>query len=334
MEVFEQEELEGEMRKSAAEVRQFNQRFVSAIEQARSGELTKVSSSSGSFIRRRIRENGFSRNIITPENVTNADLDRFERTELPGMIEDMEPHSPGAKAIPFNDTPDTAFYRGDKYTVFFCKISTKEFTKNVDELRTYKMDLRQVITDNALKDIQTEEDARFITEVDDIVGPSNGVGASGEQQNFDIAGDVRRVTYVNLLNHIQDRDLNNGVFLMNRHTANEFLKWDHDEWGGSQAQAMTTGGLRKGLNKFEIMDVPHIATIKRDIVPNNVVYQFTEEGYLGKFCVLSDVTMYVEKRIDIIRFRAHEKIGLSNSRIVKFVRGDEFEGQASREVAA
>lgn len=216
MEVFEQDELEGEMRKSAAEVRQFNQRFVSAIEQARSGELTKVSSSSGSFIRRRIRENGFSRNIITPENVTNADLDRFERTELPGMIEDMEPHSPGAKAIPFNDTPDTAFYRGDKYTVFFCKISTKEFTKNVDELRTYKMDLRQVITDNALKDIQTEEDARFITEVDDIVGPSNGVGASGEQQNFDIAGDVRRVTYVNLLNHIQDRDLNNGVFLMNR----------------------------------------------------------------------------------------------------------------------
>lgn len=116
MEVFEQDELEGEMRKSAAEVRQFNQRFVSAIEQARSGELTKVSSSSGSFIRRRIRENGFSRNIITPENVTNADLDRFERTELPGMIEDMEPHSPGAKAIPFNDTPDTAFYRGDKYT--------------------------------------------------------------------------------------------------------------------------------------------------------------------------------------------------------------------------
>ena len=271
MEVFEQEELEGEMRKSAAEVRQFNQRFVSAIEQARSGELTKVSSSSGSFIRRRIRENGFSRNIITPENVTNADLDRFERTELPGMIEDMEPHSPGAKAIPFNDTPDTAFYRGDKYTVFFCKISTKEFTKNVDELRTYKMDLRQVITDNALKDIQTEEDARFITEVDDIVGPSNGVGASGEQQNFDIAGDVRRVTYVNLLNHIQDRDLNNGVFL------NE-----------QAVSAKVRPRLRSSTPR---------------------------------------------------RYRRHsfpqaEEMGVSISRIVKFVRGDEFEGQASREVAA
>ena len=31
--------------------------------------------------------------------------------------------SVGAKAISFNDTADTAFYRGDKFVVFFCKIS-------------------------------------------------------------------------------------------------------------------------------------------------------------------------------------------------------------------
>ena len=35
----------------------------------------------------------------------------------------MEPEAVGAKAISFNDTADTAFYRGDKFVVFFCKIT-------------------------------------------------------------------------------------------------------------------------------------------------------------------------------------------------------------------
>ena len=43
--------------------------------------------------------------------------------ELPVIIEEMEPESVGAKDISFNDTADTAFYRGDKFVVFFCKIT-------------------------------------------------------------------------------------------------------------------------------------------------------------------------------------------------------------------
>lgn len=168
------------------------------------------------MVRRRIRENGFGRLILPFKPVTDADLNQLPDTELPVIIEEMEPESPGAKAISFNDTADTAFYRGDKFVVYFCKITTPEFTKNVDELRTYKSDLRGVITDNALKDMHTEEDSRFIKNIDRIVGSTSGVGEAGVQQNFEVTGLIHRNTYPDILSYLEDRNLNNGVYLMNR----------------------------------------------------------------------------------------------------------------------
>jgi hypothetical protein len=53
------------------------------------------------MIRRRIREEGFTRRIIPPVPVTNDDLDRVLTHDRPVIIEDMEPLSKGAKTIPF-----------------------------------------------------------------------------------------------------------------------------------------------------------------------------------------------------------------------------------------
>ncbi len=93
-----------------------------------------------------------------------------------------------------------------------------------------------MITDNSLKDVQTEEDGKFIGMVDTIVGSTAGVGASGVQQNFNISGGITRDTYPELLNKLEDQNLNNGVVLMNRRTAKEFLKFDRSEIGGDLAQ--------------------------------------------------------------------------------------------------
>ena len=129
-----------------------SKKLLDAITRADDGLLKNTSDSSTQMIRRRLRENGFSRLVLPYKQVSDADLNYLPNTELPVIVEEMEPESKGAKAIPFNDTADTEFYRGDKFVVYFCKITTPEFTKNVDELRTYKNDLRQVVTDNALKD--------------------------------------------------------------------------------------------------------------------------------------------------------------------------------------
>lgn len=301
----------------------FNRELLEAIQDSPDGILKAASTASSNMIRRKIRENGFARSIMPPKPVGNADLDRLPDTDLPVIIEDMEPLSPGAKSISFDDTADTAFYKGDKFVVYFDQITTPEFTKNINELRTYKMDLRAVITDNSLKDIQRTEDSRFIKGVDRIVGAVDGVGLSGVAQNFEISGGLTRDTYWQALNILENQDLNNGVFLMNRKTAKTFLGFNRTEIGGDLAQDMFTDGLN-ALKEAKIHGVRHLFTIKRDLIPDSVVYCFAEPDYLGRWYQLQDTTMYVEKKKDILRFSAKETLGVAIANVagvarVKFI---------------
>lgn len=290
---------------------QFNPAWVASVENADDGLLKGASARGGDFIRYRLRENGFKRNIVPITTLgSDAKFDRQVDHDEPVIVEDMEAESMGAKAIPFNDSPDSTMYRGLRYEIKFCTITTPEFVKNIDELRTYRMDLRQVTTDNGLRDLETEEDARLISTCDRIVGPASGNGLAGVPQNHEILGQIRRPNYKQLLNYLQDLMLNNGIFLCNRHTATELLAWDRAEVGGDLAQTLFSEGLR-GLGKLAPMGVPVLATIKHTIVPNNVFYLFAEAGYLGKGYQLTEPTLYVEKKIDIIRVRAQEKLGFT-----------------------
>ena len=80
----------------------------------------------GDMSARRLREPGFTRLIIPHKPVTDSDLTYLPSTELPVIVEEMEPDSPGAKVISFNDSTDTAFYLADKFQIIFCKITTPE----------------------------------------------------------------------------------------------------------------------------------------------------------------------------------------------------------------
>ena len=295
-----------------------NREIIEAISDADDGVIKSASSAGSNMIRRRIREDGFSRNILPPKAVTNDQLDRVADHDRPVMIEDMEPESRGAKSIPFGDTADTEFYYGSKYVCSFNAITTPEFTKDINELRTYRMDLRRVITDNALRDIQAEEDYQFINAVDQIVGSTPGANSpvTGNVQHHAItkaggpAGHFDRANYVDVLSKLESMNLNNGVFLMNRKTAKTFLTFNRSEIGGDLSQSLLTDGL-SALQEAKIFGVKHLFTIKADMVPDDTVYLFAEPDYLGKFYTLQEPTMYVEKKKDILRFSARETLSVT-----------------------
>ena len=297
-----------------------NREIIEAITDADDGVIKSASSAGSNMIRRRIREDGFSRNILPPKAVTNDQLDRVADHDRPVMIEDMEPESRGAKSIPFGDVADTEFYYGSKYVCSFNAITTPEFTKDINELRTYRMDLRRVITDNALRDIQAEEDFQFLSAVDAITGNmpvaagGSSTGLSGAQQSFHFnksgGNHFDRSDYVNVLSVLEDMNLNNGVFLMNRKTAKTFLTFNRDEIGGDLAQTLLTDGLT-ALQEAKIFGVKHLFTMKSDMVADNEMYLFAEPDYLGKFYTLQEPTMYVEKKKDILRFSARETISVT-----------------------
>jgi hypothetical protein len=242
-----------------------NRKLLDQIVESDNGEVKQASAAGTNMIRRRIREEGFTRRIIPPVPVTNDDLDRVLTHDRPVIIEDMEPLSKGAKTIPFGDSADSEQYYGNKFACVFNPITTPEWTKDINELRTYRMDLRQVITDNSLKDIQTEEDGKFLAGVDTICGPtvSNGapgVGLGGTQQYFECvpfaiaagynsnstgtgAWSWGRADYAKVLSVLENQNLNNGIILMNRKTAKQFLTFDRSEIGGDLAQELFKEGL-------------------------------------------------------------------------------------------
>jgi hypothetical protein len=315
-----------------------NQEILDHITDSEDGHNKEASSAASNMIRRRIREDGFARNIMPAKTVTNEQLDRVPDHDRPVIIEDMEPGSKGAKSIPFGDSADTSFYYGNKFVCSFNVITTPEFTKDINELRTYRMDLRKVITDNALRDMQTEEDYQFINTVDEIVKPTGGFAAvaagaapgsyvSGNSAitaapqyakinaGLGAGGHFSRENYVHVLNMLENQSLNNGVILMNRKTAKSFLTFDRSEIGGDLSQTLFTDGL-SGLQEAKIFGVKHLFTIKRDIVPDGVIYLFAEPEYLGRFYTLQDPTMYVEKKKDILRFSARETLSVTFANLV------------------
>lgn len=288
------------------------------------GIVKKASVATEKATRTQIREEGFQRAILPFEDITNADLDYSGDSELSGVWFELEPDSPAARSIPYDASPNTAFYRAEKYVVFLSIITSEELTKNINELRTYKTDVRQIVNDNVLRDMHTAEDAAFHAEIDRLVGPTplliNNGGYTRESQNVQMGQAITRMSYKRAKSFLPDRRIPNGVWLMNQRTAQEFIGWKRDEMGGDKAQDLILDGL-SSLESFKMIGVPHIATIKNDMILNGYVYQFAPKDFMGHALRLQDIEVTIKKEYDIVRMRAQEQVGLSigNTRSVQKV---------------
>lgn len=302
----------------------FGKDLLAALTRHEDGYIKEASEAGSSAVRRRLRENGFMRHIQPMTPVSGSDLTRWPDYDVGVIVDEMEIDQTGAVTIPLNETSQTEYYRAEAFITGFFKLATPEFVKNIHELETLKkIDLEKMVIDNALRDLQTREDSYYLNMVDTVIGaPGTTSAYTGFQQNFDYSDGgtdeptggpayITRANYARFtINKLQDHRLNNGVFLMNRKTATEFLPWGRDEVGGDLAESLFKEGL-SALGTFKVFGIPHIATIKNDLVADGEVYLFTEPAFLGKAYSLKDVTMYVEKKKDLVRSSAEEIIGIS-----------------------
>jgi len=101
------------------EIAASNAELLHALEYAAPEEFNKEASAAGTnMIRRRIRENGFLRNIIPPKPKTAEDCDRTLDSVQQRIIEDMEPSSRGAVTLSFNDAADSDVMRAAAMTLW------------------------------------------------------------------------------------------------------------------------------------------------------------------------------------------------------------------------
>lgn len=279
-----------------------------------------------SYLRMKIREDGFARKLCPPVTVTPADFDRQVDTPKPVIIKDKEPNSPGAYSVPFGTTPMAHYIKAPRYRVMFDRIESRRLNADVNDLLTYHMDIRQILKDHLLKDIMFEEDSKWMSVSDALVGTLNTVNATiGACQNIQV-GPMSRASLAHARKGMasSNRKLNPAVALVNNVTI-----WDivamakRDEVGGDLSQEL----FINGISDRPIMGLKHIITNKSELVADDVMYQYTEVKYLGDFFILDDVTMSNKNENYMIEFFAYECVGATIANSAAVVRV-QFDGEA------
>lgn len=260
------------------------------------------------FTRTKMREDGFYRRIMPPLTITNDELDRQVDTDKPVKVVDKEPDSPAAVSLPFATLPVNFYIRGPRYRVMFDRIVSPRAVKDVDELRTYVIDIRQVLSDNMIKDMLAEEDSKFISAFNVAVGAQNSTSTlSGVVQNKTIAGGITRTTLVEAMKVMPRTPSRFEVetCLVNNITIKELLKFGRDEMGGDFSQDV----LKNGWAETNFLNCRWIVTIKQNLVQDNELYMFASPKFIGKNYELEPTTMYIRREAYMLEYFAYQTSG-------------------------
>lgn len=280
------------------------------------------------YLRLRLREDSVSRKIITPKTVSESDLDRRVEDDWPASIIDIEGQSAGAMTVPFGSLPPSAVIKANRFMVVYQKLTSHRYEMDTTRLMTWNMDIRDMFYDLILKDIMDEEDIKFFSVVKSITGDKEEEKgkyyAETGAARWMNCGTFGRDAFAFFSKALMSNDykLNPGMYLMNTVTAQDFIKFDRNEAGGDFAQNSLFGSVTVDtVDKNKL-----VTTTKSELVPDDDVFQFAPEEYLGVFYILKDVTMITDLKEDsLLNFSAYEYIGAAIENVAAIARGT-FQG--------
>lgn len=281
----------GQVKISAA---QSNKAFFGLLD---AGQIKEAQDMVTDYTRVRIRESSAFEKILPAVKIGNSDLDPQLTLDKNVKLVEREPNSPAAITIPLGTQPIQYYIRGDRYPVFFDRITTVKFTKDISELRTYSMDIRQVITDQAILDMDFEFDRKMLAAVDSIVGqldtPNPFTGVVQHKKIVDSFGITRNSLFeLRKILPSTFAHLDTATILVNNITIHDVAKFNRNEVGGDLSQQM----LINGFQEKQLIGCNWIVTNKTELVPNSTFYLFASPEFIGKSFILEDVTMYIEKK--------------------------------------
>jgi len=260
------------------------------------------------YTRTKMREDGFGRRLMPPVPLANSELDRSAYTDQPIKIVDREPGSPAAITVGYGTMPQNLYIRGDRYPVTFDRIMTPRFTKDVIELRTWIMDIRQVLSDNSIKDMLAEEDGKLLRAVNTaLVGPGMVVPTSGTVQYEQISGGINRDALWDSMKIMPNTpsSLEVHTVLCNNITIKDVCKFTRNEQGGDLAEDI----MVNGWSKQKYMGKQWFITIKKGLVATGTMYHFADPKFIGKSYELEPTTMYIRREAFMIEFFSYESLG-------------------------
>lgn len=291
---------------SPARVKERNQRLLAMLDTP--GHEKDAGEAISSYTKTTLREDSFTYRLMDPLPIPDSELTPQVTTDKPSKVLEMEPGSPAAVSLPFGEMPLSIHIQVPRYLATFDRVISPRVYKDMAELRTYQMDVRQVISDNMNKDMLAEVDTKFIGTVNtalmglDTVQPITGVA-----QWRSVGGGIERETVIEVLKFMPQTPfrLETHTVLVNTLFLMEMMKWGRDEMGGNLSEEV----LVNGWNERTFLGRRWISTIKRDLIPDTRMYCFADPRAIGKMFILEEPTMFVKKEAYLIDFFLYMTIG-------------------------
>ena len=277
-----------------------NQQFLDKIN---AGMEKEAGAAMSAFVRQKLREEGFTRKILTPQTITSADIDRG-LDDQPRVIVEKEPDSVAA-SISLSANGEIRYFKGSRYEVPFYKIESDTFKKSKYELATYRTDIRQILQDNSVKDMQKEEDVNFWSSVTAITtAQSNHVDNYTAGVNFGVR------SLMDVVEKLADNFQKPGKILMPYKLYLKLISRKSVVIGDIATSDLFRGGDQTNFYGFDL-----IVTNKSDILTSGAaagdqVGIFAPEQYLGQFYALQEPTVFLKTEKDMVEFSAYEAIGI------------------------
>lgn len=170
-----------------------NEMFLAKLDTAEGKE--KIAAYGGNYIRDRLREESFARQILKVKSVTKSDLQVSTKHDTLVMIVEMEPFSRGM-SMSFRGQPEAHYYTGSRFEVPFHTVGSLRYEQTEQELMAYKMPITKIIRRNIVNDLQEVEDTIFL---DHIESACQSLQKDGNRIAFSAAfGDTTAFTAYNV----------------------------------------------------------------------------------------------------------------------------------------
>jgi len=125
----------------------------------------KIAALGSDYIRDRLREESFTRQILPPKTVTRADLQVSVNHDTLVKIVEVKPES-RSMTMSFRGQPTARYIRAPRFEVPFHTVGSERYEKTEQELMAYTMPITEIIRRNVVKDIQEVEDHTFLGHVE------------------------------------------------------------------------------------------------------------------------------------------------------------------------
>jgi hypothetical protein len=327
-----------------------NELFSQKIASSESRE--KFAEAAGDFIRDRLREVSFARQILPPQQVTRADCQVSVNHDTLVKIIEVEPRSRGM-SMSFRGQPTTRYLRAGRAETAFHTVSTERYQKYEQELLAYTMPITKVVEDNSVKDLQEVEDRLFLINIElavqSLQTEANGGVATelaystlngGTCVEFSVckgelartAGSdsktvwpLQRPDIVRLKKSIDGNRLRGERLLMTEVDWDDILQWTVSDFGDKLQSETTVDGYKYNT----LLGIPYIRTIKTDVLKPGNLYIFTDPKFFGRFYVLNQVKFYIDKVANLLTFQAWEDIAMAIVNVAAVRKLELYSGNAN-----